>query len=286
MRIWSIRADAPSVVADLRRGVVSITSKRRPQISEGDTLVLTKGAGRHLIFSAHSAVEGVSKTETTDHDNRYQITIKTGEWTAFAEDLSLNALRYSLTLVRNLQYPDRHFRGSYRKVPEEDFGTLVSGEIFVARTAFHELLAALPEQLRRTFLADEILFADSERRFSLEGRFVGRLRRLYDFILFRVVSVGVLLQELSDVIGQVDLRDDRGAELAHAFADEDQEGISVAPDNIADQAALFSELLGNTPVVGESRSQVAAIEAVLQSIGSRDGLPRERTFERLFASAA
>lgn len=269
---------------------VKIASRRRPRISQGDILVLTKGAGRYLVFFAHAEVEQVSESEMQTHDGLYQTAIDTSEWVTFDEGLSLNALRYSLTLVRNLEHPERHLRFGYRRFPEEDFETLKSGEVFVARTTYYELLLALPEQLRNGFLAEEA-FAGRDGRFSLDGRFhQGRfnasLRRLYDFLLLRVIAVGVLLEQLSDLIEQVDLRADSGVGLAHIFAEEDQQGIPVMADNIVNQGALFRELLGGAPEQRDGQAGLAAVDSVLEAIASREGLPREAAFERLFQTAA
>jgi hypothetical protein len=173
---------------------------------------------RDLVFSAHAAVETVSTDVVSDEEGGSLTRLQVQRWVPFSEDLTVDALKYSLTIVHNLRSPLRHFRPGYRRLPLDDLRTLESGEVFVARTAYHEILAALPEVLRNVFLSEEVMLRRDEEGFGPDGRFARRLRDLYAFIVERIISVGCLLEDLVSEIEKVDLRDESGNAYVRSFS--------------------------------------------------------------------
>jgi hypothetical protein len=266
------------------RATVSIVSRRRPRIAKGGVIVLLSSQRQGLVFSAHAAVDTVSTDVVPDGEGGSVTRLQVQKWEPFSEDLTLDALKYSLTIVRDPRSPLRHFRPGYRRLPPDDLRTLESGEVFVARTAYHELLSALPEVLRNAFLSEEVMLRRDEEGFGFEGRFARRLRDLYAFIVERVISVGCLLEDLVSEIEKVDLRDESGNAYVHSFFEEDGSAVRGIGDNIADQAALFRGLNGEDQEE-RNETRIKEVVSVLRRVETRDHLPRELDFERLFRRA-
>jgi hypothetical protein len=282
MSHWLIRANAPSVSVDLPKNSCVIESRRRPRIAAHDVLVLLKRTSAGATFSSSAEVTHVATTDSGEVGGLRQTKIETGDWISLPDDSTVEVLRFSLTIVHNLRNPQHHFRGGYRRLPREDFDTIRSGEAFVARTTYFELLGALPEDLRNQFRAGELLSSSFELG---QPTFEARLHRLCEFLSMRVLSVGKLLEQLSDVLERAELRDERGRSYAHQFFDDD--GLTGRGDDIEKQAAVFRDLadaLGEQEIAHEEGQPVRrdTLSTVLTEIQTKDRLPRESLFELLF----
>ena len=204
---------------------------------------------------------------------------------ALPEGLDLDALWYSLTVVRNTRKPHVHFRRGYRLLPLEDFETIKGGEPFIARSGYFELLNALPQSLRAAFESEQILAAGEGRE---RVSFRERLERIYVFIDQRVLAVGRLLHELADVIATVHLD---GGPIEHVFASDAEPtkgGFTSRPDDLAFQLRRFARLreVLTAEVSDQSvNEQRDLIGDTLRQLDSSERRSSEARFERLFAAA-
>ena len=288
MSYWLIRASAPSVNVDPAKRICVIVSRRRPRIVARDVVVLLKMMSGGEAFSSWATVTSVETSNATDADGVRETRMETSEWESLPDDSTVNLLRFSLTIVHNLRNPQHHFRAGYRRLPRDDFETIKSGEAFVGRTAYFELLGALPEELRNQFRVSELISPP----FQLgQPTFEARLRRLYEFLSTRVLSIGRLLEQLNDAIGRADLRNGDGRCYTHQFFDDDETkaaGLAGRGDDIEKQTMLFRDLadaLGERQDAHEELQPVRggdALPTLLTEIQTKERLPREKLFELLF----
>lgn len=275
MKFWLIRTDAPSVRV-VAQNLVYIRSKRMPRIKPGDTAVLFD----RLHFSRWGLVEtfdaaedevlalrappgfpevGDSETDLEQPEPRWFLLTVSG-WEKI-EDANVDDLRFSLTFIKNMQTPRLNLRRSYRSLREHDFKTMVQGDVFLARTAYFELLTALPRETQIEFEISQLMRGGKPIYF---GDFEELLRALERFIDQRVLSVGRSLGDLVDRIEAMELGSDLGNKLEHCFSDEASAGESrtarssaqsrfalnraerESSGNIRRQAALFAPLLRPT----------------------------------------
>jgi len=202
------------------------------------------------------------------------------------EELDLDTMWYSLTIVRNTTRPHVHFCRGYRLLPKADFETIKKGEPFIARSGYFELLNALPPSLRAEFDAEQLLMAAGDAHERV--RFREKFERLHVFIEQRVLAVGRLLHDLADVIVRVDLD---GGPIEHVFASDaepSKDGFASRFDDLASQLQRFARLREVlTEEIGEQavNEQRDIIGDTLRHIDSPEGRSVETRFERLFADA-
>jgi hypothetical protein len=177
-------------------------------------------------------------------------------------------------------------------LPHEDFDTLESGEIFLGRTTYFELLSALPKETRNRYRA-EVLTTSSFFEFG-QQTFDDKLRHLIEFITTRVLAVGELLRQIDSITSELELRDERGRVYSHQFFPGDESergGPSQRGNDVHRQAALFQNLnvlLEDFATISEQVSSEevpqkrSTLSIVMEEIRTRDRLLRETDFESLF----
>lgn len=271
------------MVIEPDHSVLTIASRRMPRMSAGDTVLLLEGRNQRR-FTATAIVLRVVHIQSDGADEAMFTKIELGSATALPEGLDLDALWYSLTIVRNTSRPNVHFRRGYRLLPLDDFETIRNGEPFIARTGYFELWNSLPPSLKAAFESEQILLAGGGR--EREG-FRQRLERLYKFIDKRVLAVGRLLHALEEVAGALNLD---GAPVEHWFAAETEAspGVAARPDNLAVQLRRFAGL--REVLTGEAGGQSANKERdligdAIRRLDIPDRQPIEHRFERLFAAS-
>ena len=267
MKFWLVRADAPSVrVRDKQE--IAIRSSRTPKIRAGDVVVVfnktafvkyAKVEGAEIVPEDALAFRGVPDFEdlqqpvADEPSEKRWFRFLTSEW-SLIQDSRVEDLQFSLTFIRNVYRPWLYLRRGYRSLREPDFETIVGADVFLSRTAFFELLVALPADTRLEF---EIL---QLRAHSPGQSFESQLRQLQAFIEQRVLSVGRTLLGLQYSLSELDARDQNGERVRHVFsgevvpddASEPAESLQhalalrqpdVVEDDIAQQAELFRPLL-------------------------------------------
>jgi hypothetical protein len=248
----------------------------------GDSLVGLAGKGASATFQNSGEVSSVNRSVEKDRDGYFHTVISVDNWSPFIDPIDLKSVMYSLTLVRNLAKPNLHFRQGYRRLPFDDYETLISGEVFVSRSCFFELLEALPQPTKTAFQIEEILRADSLRS---DTGFAERLKRLETFITSRVLSIGDVITELDETIKQCDFESEDGLQIEHVICEEPDGANSLAGtnDDIANQAELFRLL---REAVNQARGRQTG-ENLARPLGAlriaEVALPSEARFERMRA---
>jgi hypothetical protein len=284
MRCWLVRWNAPSISTSGDSPGFVITSRRQPSIKDGDTIVTFTYMGRDAEFKDSGKVVGVSHSDAKDEDGYFRTRVSVSEWSPLKEAVDLKSVLYSLTFVHNLEKPYLHFYRGYRSLPTEDFETIISGEVFVSRTAYYTLLEALPHSLQIAFQIQQLLEPPLRRT---NTRFDEQLRRLEQFIADRVISIGNQIIELNRTIEQCEFHARNGSKLKHCIVDETQlsRAVPTRPDDIARQANLF-EVLQDTARKYQETVNPELVSALIIFRGSnRATLPTESRFERLFFRA-
>lgn len=247
MNFWLVRADAPSVTVDSKVGMI-IRSRTAPRLKVGDQIVLANNGKftKHGIVQKVDSSDGrTSALQPFSYGGRIKLAVE--KWESIA-DSKIADLRFSLTFIKDVNRPERHLRRNYRSVKASDFRTIVHGEVFLARTAYFELLTSLPGDTRLKF---EILQMRTHRT---NDPFLNRLEALETFIEQRVLSVGRLLVNLMEKINILQVESEDGQPMKHYFSSASiQKNTAATPrrsrqipgsdDDIAAQLALFQPLL-------------------------------------------
>jgi len=203
--------------SDFREGKstnFSISSKEKSlDIRKNNLLVLLKPDNKDLKFSYNGRITNVGEITrippTTDEVKRHNktqtpLTIKyKHNFTLIAGNLLqennlLSELKYSLTAVDNYNKPEVHFYSQYRKLIKNDYDTIVNGWVYATRTAFGNLVNAIPRKNKLEFMLqamDKFDTIDFRSISLLEG-----LDFLYDYINTRILSRGKLLVETNKMI--------------------------------------------------------------------------------------
>jgi hypothetical protein len=277
MANWLVRTDAPSISFDGKFEEFVVTSRRRPRIRVGDTVVFLKSASGEL-FENFAKVTGVRQGEKTADEGVLTTTVSVSKLKNSISDVYIDSLKFSLVFVRNLDNPKMHFRRGYRSVSAQDLRTIESGEAFLARTAYYELLGSLPGALRASFEADEIIGAAQKGSLSLEFR--SRLRRLGEFIESRVLSVGKLLGEINKNLELLNFNSD----FEHCFVVVDAD-MANRVDLLSVQLQRFerlNEALSAQISAVEKQGQLNVIQQLLRELDQKERRISEDRFEREF----
>jgi hypothetical protein len=206
-------------------------------------------------------------------------------WEQLTEPSSLNELRYSLTFVRNMNQPWHHFRRGIRQLPSHDFATIVSGEIFVARTGYFELLRAIPDSMQQEFTIERLRQSNAPHD---NPTYAQRFNALRDFIARRIESVGYLLAQLAVTADRLVVQAGDTLRVRHAFVHEGAEGqkISDSIDYADVQLGFFQRYfrsLKEQSLTEPNGLFANILNETENELASRDYLQREREFEWLFA---
>lgn len=282
MANWLIREDAPSVTI-VRGKEVGIRARRRPRIGEGDQLYfLTSLHGEiHARATVTSSAQEVSETNAARASASAPIipvvfAIATSGVEELPQPLEIDALRYSLTIVRKLENPEAHFRRGYRSLPKEDVDTITSGEAYISRTAFYELYFAIPRSLRAKFDFHEEMLQPSSRDTK------ARLRRLNSFLEDTVYAAGDMLEDLSRSIASLELG------FSHQFdGAQIEKGLDLPSDSVEVQTARFRELreaLRRSPARGNEPTNL--VDDILSEISEGPLRESEIRFQRRFRGRA
>ncbi|MGV8963184.1 MAG: hypothetical protein ACOH2V_07365 [Candidatus Saccharimonadaceae bacterium] len=147
----------------------------------------------------------------------------------------VNDLGYSLETVDNFGNPASHFQRQYRKIPKDDYETIINGWIYATRTVFGKLINSIPRQNKLEFMLqsmDRFSTIDFKEVPILDG-----LDFLYEFIETRIISRGKLLVATSKLIKSklIDLVDEEEI----GFINPDTE----VSNRLLPQAQIFEQLL-------------------------------------------
>jgi hypothetical protein len=288
LKYWLIRSDAPSVTVNHSASKLTIESRRAPAIRRGDQFVLLTAYETSVPIVG--VVKDVQRSEPLGGAKPISTELSFEKAAVQRESSAdLASLAYSLRLVKNLERPLLHFRRGYRTLSVADFDTLLKGEVFVSRTAYYQLLNALPHHTRRTYLTEQ----ESQMARSTDSSFNGRLESLWEFVTERVLMAGVLLKMIDRDLSTLGLNQS----YRHVFIDE---GIG-RKDFLDIQLASFVQLekslktelrpqLGFSNSVQQAtpdqRSSLEPLQDVVKSalgeVSSDELGPTQRRFESIF----
>lgn len=273
-RNWIIREGAPSIKADKNSRTVLVSTARRVSIREGDILVLLNN---HYVFT-HTAevVEAAQKsgTERTPDIRRTTEIVHSG-WHALDPPVEFELFTSSLTFVTNRERPKLHLRLGYRNLPEVDLQTILEGEPFLAREAYLALLEALPESLKRTYLAEQLL-AQGAANAAPYGQ---RVIALLHFIDSRVLQMGEMIVAVDEAWEDVRKLADTSWAVEPVFSS-DAEG--VAADSIREQADRFRKV---QDLIGTGEVSPTIFQLTREAMHSPEQSSRVERFERIFSGS-
>ncbi|WEK20468.1 MAG: hypothetical protein P0Y49_04865 [Candidatus Pedobacter colombiensis] len=251
-------------------------------LSEGDPLVIIKPEVNGLRFVNTALVEKAGKREVIlpskeeisksrkngnpppkpsyNHYFKYVVEDQ------LRENNSVNDLEYSLESVDNFGNPATHFQRQYRKIPNDDYETIINGWIYATRTVFGKLINSIPRQNKLEFMLqsmDRFSTIDFKEVPILDG-----LDFLYEFIETRIISRGKLLVATSKLIKSKlnDLVD----ETEIGFINPETE----VSNRLLPQAEIFEQLL-------ELEKKVSLKAYLKESVAKNKKL--EERFEKKFA---
>ncbi|MGI4862971.1 MAG: hypothetical protein ACRYFZ_03555 [Janthinobacterium lividum] len=158
----------------------------------------------------------------------------------FLDDVAL-----SLVSVYRYIHPEKHFQQQVRRLPKEDFETIVKNLVYVARTAFGKIANALPYENKLDFA---LLTMDRYKTVDFKSiNFMEGLRFLFDYVHDNIISQGELLIATDDLLNaffkgsELDVKEIGLIELDSV--DEYGELKEAKPNLVSTQAELFRRLI-------------------------------------------
>lgn len=132
---WAINADS---VIDLE---FSMEASRPPRVGVNDNVVFFRRTSADVEFFATSQV--IAQKRVTEGEITF-LYVTLSEPREFEEVRLLSDFTYSLTIISRFGSPGKHFTRDIRKLPTEDYDALLAGVLFWSRSAFGNLINALP----------------------------------------------------------------------------------------------------------------------------------------------
>ena len=108
-------------------------------LRENDRVLFFQRNGNDITFSSVGKIAAVKASEGE------QI-VEFGETENISPSRSLQVLAYSLRKVTRFDHPARHFRNRINKLNEDDFDTILNGEVYLSRSAFGYFINQLPAE--------------------------------------------------------------------------------------------------------------------------------------------
>jgi hypothetical protein len=274
-RNWIVRKGAPSIKVDEKSKTVLVSTARRVSISSGDVLILLN---EEYVFTHIAEVVETAplRGSVQDPDMRKTTEITHSGWRALDAPVEFELFTSSLTFVTNRERPYLHLRLGYRTLADADLETIQGGEPFLAREAYLALLGALPESLKRTYLAEQLLAQGAGNEAPYEQRTISLLQ----FIESRILKIGEMIVVLDEEWEEVRKLADVALAVEPVFSSEDE---LVAPDNIRKQADQFRKVQNLIRTGQESPTMLELTREAMQSEGQRARVER---FEEVFSGLA
>ena len=275
---WVIRYATPASPWKLER-------KRRMAISTGDRVIGIERADDDVLFLWHGRVAEAKVTDIApDSGPMFKGTFSFDSVEQFTEARSLTSFADSLLRVYSYDAPERHFRTAYVSMADQDFETLVEGEIFIARAAVGAFLRDLPTATVRRFVQHVGV--------SLPGAIAGHANMhdvwttLAHFIRGELVDPAQLIH--ASLTRARDLNERQGHDRAGHDSPRGTGAIPVAelavetdsgPGNLAQQDARMQAFL-DLAIRGNGPDLFARVEQAIQADAHSQG-----EFERRFQGA-
>ncbi|MFC1924052.1 hypothetical protein ACFLXA_01625 [Chloroflexota bacterium] len=174
-------------------GQIVIESRQRISITSHDPVVIFEREASDVTFQSHAVVHD-AKIEYLPIEG-YVLTASISQPQPIDPPMALSELAYSLKKIYSrYDKPTRHFTRKYVSLSEEDFGTIITGSIYWARTAFGLYINELrTEQLTR-FMQD-VSQSDPEVLLQRSG-FDSAWSALRQFIEQEYITVAKLLEKI------------------------------------------------------------------------------------------
>ncbi len=282
---WLVRTGTSTVEVNPQSTRLIVGASRGADVSFGDRLVLLEVSASSQKFTHHTRVIGASKLPARESTEAAIAQVDVESWEQLSEPLSLEDLRYSLTFLTNREQPWLHLRRGIRHLPSHDFETILSAEIFVARTGYFGLLGAIPDSMQREFAIERL---QQIKGMHHNPTYAQRFNELRGFIARRIEAVGYQLAQLARTADQLAMKAEDDFRVKHAYvregADERQESRSI--DYLDLQLRSFQRYfrsLKEQSLVEPNGFFANIFDEIEKELASRDHLPREREFEWLFA---
>ena len=131
----------------------------RPRLEVGDLLILFDKRSDDLYFTGTSAVVSATDVSQPAEETGERKTIRLIEISKINDldhEQRLSVLSGSLEKVYRFLDPQRHFMHRIVKLSQKDYRTITEGRIYVDRSVFRQLFAALPLPLKAEFVKQHI----------------------------------------------------------------------------------------------------------------------------------
>lgn len=227
MRYWAV--DDRNLNHD---GQLVIESHLRVSIAQGDEIIIFNRSYGDIEFHSHTSVKDAQLKEMKQE---YQIFVATlSQLKPIENPPLLSELAYSLLKIYRYDKAERHFRRQYVSLYPEDFGTIVTGSVYWARTAFGLYANELRSEQFIRFMQDvaqstpEVLLQTSD--FSLVWK------ALRNFIEEEYIATANLLRLIHAQVDQLQSKENLGLDYSKL-------GISTDDDNISDLLHKQEQLL-------------------------------------------
>lgn len=271
-RYWVIRQDSPNVLSKKSNEIV-LRSRQSIRIKESDRCIISTHTGdRDIVFSQQGSCAEVIHKSESDYDT---YVIRFSRLESFEKSF-LRDLTFSLTKIRNLDNPHRHFARTYTSISKYDFDTIVLGRVFIARTAYLLFLRSMPERLRIQFEWDESLAGRSRPYLAYSTRW----NLLQSFLADHVFYIGNLTSSITSNWAVIEDEIDLGSSMVEFGHTED------SSDSLWNITRLFDDVwtsLGNSELLSGASSWLESplLQEVNIALASDSQLECEEEFRWL-----
>lgn len=262
MPVWVIKT------SNVQGDRLTIESRRRVSIKEGDSVISLTGSGSDAKFKWHSVVERRVQPAQFIPEEMNKFVYQLGARAKLEEELSLDDMAYTLTKIKRTRAPSLHFRLPYTSLPKPDFEAIKAGQIFWSRTALGYFLGRLPDAVFNRFL---LTIAATAPRLLVDGTYAEVWIAFQNIVINELVSARTLLEATRTSLAIV--AEAVGREI---FADLGllDDGESNA-DYLMPQLELLREMAEDLEVKGDSVGIIKELNSRISKSESEDGFTDE-----------
>lgn len=212
--------------------------------AQDSVLILGYTNGLRFLFKGEISAEPVvTPVDLLGVKRRYKVTLKITKVTALTEPNLLSDYAYTLSRVKKLTKPEKHFSRAYTRISSKDYHAITNGEIFIARTFFGKVVNALHPGHRVAFVK-RIL--DEDPLLYAQGRnYIKAFDMLKEYILETIIEPAQMINDAHRMIIDISPK----TKIARiSFADPVEPNVRSRLNNVSEKAAEVSRFLDSNGV--------------------------------------
>ena len=235
---WIFKIDDSNLILSLTnkspKVLYQFTQRRNFRGEVGDQVVflIKKSDWIFTHYGTISSIQFDDEPDSGNSDIKFSITVT--EIKEIEEPLSIDDFSYTLLKIYKwYNDPIRHIRSPYSRLDKSDFDAIISGRIFISRTAFGKTLNALHIDHRVSFLQN--LIQENPDLYARGNNYIEAFALLKEYIQTYIYPDVKMVSEIGAFL--LDLNSEEAGNLGFA----DPENFEKESDNIMEQVKLCND---------------------------------------------